>query len=317
MSSNLLLLWMSARKEGSWAQFRAAVEELRVGEGGDGADAKDGEETDQYALPVYQAVRLNLQRLGHAEFFAGAGDSEWRVTPPTLAISTQQSGTRGVVAGARSSRLLAGITELASNAHLQVLNMPEAPDAIRLSSDDEKSLAIAGMAAGLLIQRDAPAAILQSLPTIGDPTVRRPLSFPIGADWQIDRFNMDTLGWTSIARREAESATLGLFRFSFRHQRMVFWRSRGQSWAIPGQVGKYMALKKRKKHVIKYNAETNEVCIPAPCRPPFLIERGLIACSGMLPTNDSNANLLRYADVPVTIARLAAGLLLQELQQQQ
>jgi hypothetical protein len=193
--------------------------------------------------------------------------------------------------------------------------MPDAPDAIRLSSDDEKSLAMSGQDAGLLIQRDAPDAILQSLPTISDPTVRRPKSFPIGADWRIDRFNVDTLGWTAVARREAELATHGLFRFSFRHQRMVFWCSKGQSWGILGQVGKYIALKKRKKHVIKYNAETHEVCIPVPCRPPFLIERGLIACSGLLPTNDSNANLLRYVDVPVTIAHLAAGLLLQELQQ--
>ena len=30
MSANSLLLWMSARRRGSWAQFRAAVEELHL-----------------------------------------------------------------------------------------------------------------------------------------------------------------------------------------------------------------------------------------------------------------------------------------------
>src|SRR5437667_12890954 len=65
MSANKLLLWMSARREGSWQQFRAAVEELHLAES-DPAMATEGEDTaDQAALPLYQALRLNLQRLGH------------------------------------------------------------------------------------------------------------------------------------------------------------------------------------------------------------------------------------------------------------
>ena len=82
---NRLLLWMSARTEGSWSQFRSAVEELRVSEGEDAIAPESADGSDQYALPIYQAVRLNMQRLGHVEFFSGAGDSGWRVTPPTLA----------------------------------------------------------------------------------------------------------------------------------------------------------------------------------------------------------------------------------------
>ncbi len=85
MSANELLYWMSARGQGSWQQFRAAVEELHMigGENGPGDEGDTPAET----FPLYQTLRMNLQRLGHAEFFAGAGDQEWRITPPALAIS--------------------------------------------------------------------------------------------------------------------------------------------------------------------------------------------------------------------------------------
>jgi hypothetical protein len=305
---------MSARKEGSWAQFRAAMEQLHVGEENADADSKDGDDTDQFAFPIYQIVRLNLQRLGHAEFFGRVGESKWRVTPPTLAISAQQTGSRGVIAGARSKRLLARIGQSAGTARLEVIAMPEAPDALRLSADGEPALVKAAQAAGLLLQRDAPAAILQSLPTIGDSVVRRPSKFPVGSDWRIDRFDAGMLAWAGTTRREAERATSGLFRFSFGHQRMVFWCKKGQSWTVPGPVGKYIAIRKRRRHVMSHDGQANELRVPVQCRPPFLIERGLVACSGLLPGLDPKSGLLRYFDVPAAIARLAAGLLQQELQ---
>src|SRR5262249_37917881 len=103
MSADNLLLWMSARTRGSWQQFRAAVEELHVPDEEDVGDSNrsdDGAESD--GLPLYQALRLYLQRLGHAEFFPGTRGIEWRVTPPSVAIVQQSDGVLGVVAGARS-----------------------------------------------------------------------------------------------------------------------------------------------------------------------------------------------------------------------
>ena len=313
MSANRLLLWMSARTEGSWSQFRSAVEELRVGESAGGPAPEAAEESDQYALPIYQSVRLNMQRLGHAEFFSGAGDSDWRVTPPTLAITSHHNGARGVLAVARSDRLLASIGDSLGGARLEIVPIEEAPDSIRLPAGDSLALESAAKAIGLLVQRDASAAILQSIPTVGDPAVRRIAQLPVGADWRIDHFDERTLGWSTVTRRAAEGSASGLFRFSFGHQRMFFWCHRGKAYAVPGQVGKYVALKKRRRHVIRYNDQACELQIPVPCRPPFLVERGLVACSGMLPLVDNSAGVLRYSDVPLAIARLAAGLLEQEL----
>src|SRR4051794_22880806 len=87
MSANSLLLWMSARRCGSWAQFRAAVEELHLRVDVE-AEGEADDSPDQFALPLYQTLRFNFQRVGHAEFFGGAGDgAEWRVTPPAVAIT--------------------------------------------------------------------------------------------------------------------------------------------------------------------------------------------------------------------------------------
>jgi hypothetical protein len=313
MSANLLLLWMSARTEGSWSQFRSAVEALRVGEGEGTASPEAGDESDQYALPIYQSVRLNMQRLGHAEFFAGAGGPDWRVAPPTLAIAAHPTGARGILAGARSDRLLARLQGSLGNARIEVLPTAEAPDAIRLLADEAIALEATAKAAGIFVQRDAPAAILQSLPTVGDPTIRRIAQFPVGVDWRIEHFDERTLGWSAVTRHAAGAAASGLFRFSFGHQRMCFWCRNGRAHAVPGQVGKYVALKKRRRHVLRYDDQANELQLPVPCRPPFLVERGLVACSGMLPKADASTGVLRYSDVPRAIAQLAAGLLEQEL----
>ena len=314
MSDNRLLLWMSAREEGSWSQFRSAVEELRVGEGVDATPPEVLDECDQYALPIYQLVRLNMQRLGHAEFFSGTGDSDWRVTPPTLAISLHRNGARGILAGARSDSLLANVRDSLGNARIEIRPMVGAPDSVRIVAGDGRALEGVGKAAGFLVQRDAPAAILQSIPTVGDPAIRRVVQLPVGADWRIEHFDERTLGWSTATRNATDASASGLFRFSFGHQRLFFWCHRGKAYAVPGQVGKFVALKKRRRYVVRYNDQANELQIPAPCRPPFLVERGLIACSGILPLVDTSAGVLRYCDVPLAIARLAAGLLEQELE---
>src|SRR5258708_17101680 len=108
MRANELLLWMSARREGSWQQFRAAVEQLHLGGNGDEqAPTVDDDSSDaRNRLPLHQDLRLNLERHGHAEFFDGAGGSGWRVTPPSLAATRCGDGWLGVLAGARTTRFM-------------------------------------------------------------------------------------------------------------------------------------------------------------------------------------------------------------------
>src|SRR5262245_47078972 len=131
MSANAILFWMSSRRQGSWQQFRTAVEELHVGESND-LGGEDDDTPDQFALSLYQTLRLNLQRLRHAEFFAGAGDADWRVTPPSLAVTQHARGWLGIFVGARSPNVLQRLRTAveSASANMETLAIPAYPDQI-------------------------------------------------------------------------------------------------------------------------------------------------------------------------------------------
>lgn len=318
MRANSLLLWMSARRHGSWAQFRAAVEELHLGADveveGEGDDAPD-----QYALHLYQTLRFNLQRVGHAEFFAGAGEgAEWRVTPPAMAVTRHARGWLGVVAGARSLSLTDRLHSAAAGhgAELRVLSLASYPDQILITADTRDTLAAIAEQAGFFFQDDAPAALLASLPPVDDPKVRYQTELPFGSDWRIDRFSPDDLVWRSATLDDARATSAGLFRFSLRHQRHVLFCYRGVTARIPGQVGKYLVLRRRRRQVLRYDAQDRTLSMPASCRPPFLVERALILCSGSPPSYKGGGlrgGSLQYPEIPEDIAAIAATLLRQEL----
>ena len=103
MKANELLFWLSARREGSWRQFRAAVEEIHAAENdidGDGITSPDD------TFPLYQQLRLDLERLAHVEFFAKGCEEGWRVAPPTLAAHPVDGGVRAVLCGAAFTRIV-------------------------------------------------------------------------------------------------------------------------------------------------------------------------------------------------------------------
>lgn len=313
MSANSLLFWMSARRHGSWQQFRAAVEELHVSVNGDsGGEADDA--TDQFSLPLYQVLKFNLQRMGHAEFFSGAGDAEWRVTPPSVAVIPHARGCSGILAGARSLALLLRLNAATGVANIQTVELPGYPDQILITGSDVATIAAVAKSAGLFLQNDAPAAILTSVPAIDDSCVRTETPLPFGAEWKVDCFYATDLGWRSSSLSEATSAPGELFRFSLRHQRQVLFCTKGKAYRIPGQVGKYLALRRKRSRVLRYDARKQVLSVPATCRPPFLIERALILCSGSPPTyeGDSVGGILYYDAIPENIALITAGLLRQE-----
>ncbi len=315
MSANSLLLWMSARCKGSWPQFRAAVEELHLDQG-DEVEGENDDAPDPFALPIYQTFRFNLQRVGHAEFFAGAGDgADWRVTPPSLAMTRHARGWIGILAGARSLALVERLQTAARGvASLRTLFFSSYPDQFLLSADAEEELSDVAKRAGLLLQRDAPAAVLTSLPAVDDPRVRSLTQLPFGSEWRIDRFSPEDLAWHSATLGDASTASGGLFRFFLGHQRHVLFCGSGCAFRIPGQVGKYLVLKKHRRRVLRYDSQNRSLSVPASCRPPFLVERALILCSGSPPTYEGGVRggSLHYVEIPEGIAAIAAALLRQE-----
>jgi hypothetical protein len=205
VTANDLLLWMSARGQGSWSQFRAAVEELHIAERENTVLAVDDEEpVGRASLPLHQSLRLNFQRLAHAEFFAGAGGDDWRVTPPCLSIVEHSARWLAVVTGARSDQLIRRLHSVAGPFEIETVPLEACPDRIRLVARDAAAFSGVARCSGMLLQSDAPLSLLTGLPAVDHPAVRRPADLPFGASWRIEQFSTRTLGW-KVATREMRS----------------------------------------------------------------------------------------------------------------
>lgn len=308
MKANELLLWLSARREGLWQQFRAAVEELHSDDGETGAEDND-------EFPLHQQLRLDLERLAHVEFFARDCEKGWRVAPPTLAAHPVPGGVRAVLCGARSPALRERVLRAVEKLGCERLDSPGVPEVIRLAAADAPALTEAASKAGVHFQPDAPLAILSYLPPC-DPPLRRSkqAEFPVGEDWDIHEFDESNLVWRKTERGHAQSARVGVFRFLFHYQRpRYFLRWVRSTFELPRAIALYTLLRWSRRHLLRYDAPARTLRLPAICRPPQLLERALVICSGLPPVYDAATARLTYADVPMEIANFAAELLRQSL----
>lgn len=314
MSANDLLIWMSARVEGSWQQFRSAVEALHVEEE-TGEDGESGDDATANDLPLYQAVRLGLERLAHVEFTSTSTERRWRVVPPSLAVNRSPDRSVGILCGARSPGLVAALSQLPERVSLDSLVAPGMPDCLRLVCHDSEALHRTGRSLDLLVQPNAPAALLAAIPPIDDPRSRFPADPPASPGWTVHVFSTNTLRWKAAELRHLRSARTGLFRLQLRYQRFYFLRWRGRTFRVPVQVGKYAVLRHRRvRRLLQYDRGRALLSVPVSCRPPLLIERALVLSTGLLPHFEKASGRLEYPGVPPKIAGLAADLLRQEIQ---
>lgn len=312
MSANLLLLWMSARQSGSWQQFRSAIERLHAQED-QGSGFSQVQENQEF--PLHQQLRFNLQRLGHAEFFALDQSMKWRVAPPVLATTRRRDEWVGVIVGARSSALVERLHE--SSVALDVESQSACPDVLLLRAHDAGALGAAAAQAGLIVQQNAPEALLACLPPIDAKHLCAAAAVPLGTGWEIERFCTDGLRWVASTRSDVASASHQLFRFEYQHQKHHLFCTAGRAMNVAPQVGKFLAMKRRRRQVIKYDPQRERLTLPATCRPPLLIERALALCSGRPPRYDviDGRGAVHYDDVAPPIALTAASLMRQEVRQ--
>jgi len=306
VKANELLFWLSARRQGSWQQFRAAVEELHAGD-----TVREDEGDDDF--PLHQQLRFNLEGLGHVEFFASGCEGGWRVAPPTLAAHSVSGGVRGVVCGARSPAMYARLHRLRTELGYETVDSYGAPTVIRLVAPDADALARASSLAALHLQIDAPFALLSHLPTCGPPSPTHPTTeFPHGDEWAIAEFDAESLAWRKSERRNVQAVRFGLSRFLVHYQRpRYFLRWNRSTFEVPRAVGLYALLRRKRRAVLRYDAAACRLALPAVCRPPRLLERALVLCSGLPPVYEPATVSLVYSDVPSDIADLAATLLRQ------
>lgn len=309
MSLDAILLWLSARGGGSWPQFRGAIEGLHVDEEADVPDP-DGEQEHPgktaIDLPVYQHVRFALERLGHAEFFTHEAD--WRVVPPTLALLPELD-SEGVLCGARSPGLLLALGGL-SDVEVVASETPGMPRRILIRGASRRAVASAASRLGCHVQEDAPNAILSAVTSVRDEAVWKRTQIPETPGWTVHSFSPSQYNWTAATRDVAASAGTGLFRFQMKYQRYYYLRWHGETYSIPVQVGKY-AITPLQRRILVYDQSTRVLSVPAVYRPPLLIERALVLCSGFLARSNRSSKRLEYTGVPAKVAYLAAQLLRQ------
>lgn len=309
MKANELLFWLSARREGSWQRFREAVEELHSA-----TDETDAGDTNEF--PLHQQLRLDLERLAHVEFFASDCKKGWRVVPPTLAAHQVPDGVRAVLCGARSPALCERVICAAKNLGCETIESSSTPEMIRVVAADAPALAELAADTGVCFQPDAPLAILSHLPPC-DPPARKgkQTEFPVGVDWNIHEFDTQALCWQATDHRGAQTVHTGLFRFTHRYQRpCYFLRWLGATFTLPRAIAVYALLRRNRRELLRYDATARTLDLPAICRPPRLLERSLVLCSGSPPVFSTTTARLTYTDVPPEIARFAAELLRQGLQ---
>lgn len=313
MNQDHLLLWLSARGEGSWSQFRGAVERLHVEENDESPDSDDEGDrtaTSSQDLPVYQRILLVLQRLGHVEFFSNQADQRrWRVVPPVIALFPNKP-SEGVLCGARSTALFERLDHLDDTEVIRT-KMSGMPQRLIISGA-YPAMASAARHLGCLVQMDAATAILSGVPGVRDPAAWFRTEIPETSGWTVHRFSASKLRWVSATNKDAVAAQTGFFRFVMKHQRSYYMRWNGCSYSVPVQVGKY-AIMRQRRGILAYDTEAKAFSVPAICRPPLLIERALVLCSGLLPRFDPTSRRVKYTGVPSDIGRLAAQLLRQEI----
>ena len=312
MSLDRLLLWLSAKGQGSWSQFRGAVEALCVEQDYEVLEITDNIERDGSNgsdLPVYQRCRFALQRLGHVEFFSNGAERGWRVVPPAVALLSNDSG-EGVLCGARFSGLLERLDRV-DDLDVTRTDAVGMPQRIVIRGNSQ-SVALAASRFGLLVQANAATAILSAVPVVRDPAAWRRTVIPETQGWTVNRFSSSRLGWTKSTTLDAMKTRTGFFQFLMKHQRFYYLRWHGHTYSVPVQVGKYVVMR-RKRGLIAYDATNRALSLPASCRPPLLIERALVLCSGLLPAFDASSRRLEYTCIPPSVARLASQLLWQEV----
>jgi hypothetical protein len=195
----------------------------------------------------------------------------------------------------------------------------DCPDVLRVNGPAAEALVDFAGRAGVLCQTDAPAAILSHLPpgTLLAGFRREPLP-ATGKEWNVQHLVIErkTVKWQAVTLQQANGPSAqGLFRFTRYQTPQYYLREGRETIALPDAVGKYYLLSRRGRRVLKYDRRQRSLSVPAIFRPPLLVERALILCSGFPPSISAARGrpALTYRDIPEEIAGMTAEILRQDV----
>jgi hypothetical protein len=171
----------------------------------------------------------------------------------------------------------------------------------------------------VFVQLDTPTALLSHIPPVDTIKDYRRGALPMaGKDWDVRQFILEkkVMKWRTITLQDANaSAAQGLFCFTRFQVPQYFLREGRETIKLPGAIGKYWVLSRRRRRVLRYDRQALCLTLPAILRPPLLTERALILCSGFPPllSFPYERPTLTYRDIPEDVAGMTAEVLRQDL----
>jgi len=232
----------------------------------------------------------------------------WSIAPPMLVASAAGA----FLAGWRSPELLfaLGRTALALGGRVEWIPQAAGPSRVGLLGVDEDDLDDVAlglsdtMGLTVTVGRDAPSRLTRALPSLSTLRLELPVvqAVPVGAPLQ--RLDIETLRWVPVGAASRPGA------YQMGQQPRVALHSDGNDLRTADtRVAKWLAASRTP--LLAYDRERQRAICHRGTEPPWLYERALVLCSGLLPT-PVEGHLVEYADVGPRIAatltaRLAAG----------
>jgi hypothetical protein len=278
---NELLLWISAVAKGSESSFRRKAAEL--------TPARKGR------FAAHRIAEWNLGMLSHCEFGAAA-DGGWRVAPPVLAATDPAGRPAAVLCGARTDDLKQRLLNSAEG-RVSITSPAAAPDIIKINAGSNSELRQIAEKARVPLQWNTPLAILSCFQRPSRMSLPE-TSLPTGA-WTVSRFSRSRLRWVDGDIRQADKAPTGLFRFASEYGTRYVLKERHACLEVEAAAGKYRLLGPRQR-ALRFDLSRGVAMVPLSARPPSLIERALVSCSGHLPVIENGA--LIYIEITPSVA---------------
>ena len=292
-----LLYWISARGEGTWAQFRDAAQTLGVVQDRDGARS---------------AVR-RLILLGHVD--QSDDGARWSASPPALVRFADGAGG-GYVAGARTPSFLSELERygaLKESPQEYYAGPPRIEPAAAVSRDagiaERLGIADAGIASERLA--DALPSVDGWKDSLKAVEGIIPASYDVVERWEGGEFRR--CGTLSLrdGRYRGES---GMYRFIRANDATgrtptLFFDEPSQRFLRGDWYGlRFLSLAASGGlDAVRYSARDGALLIPESQRLPLIYERALTLASGLLPTRAENPNWLSYPLIPLSLAETLRG----------
>lgn len=277
--TDLALQWMSFRRQGKVADLGA---NLTGGIGG-------------------RRLVDDLVTLGHAERI---GIDGWHIAPPALAGLPCAAGAAAVLCGARTPRLLESLdgAAAASGAQMNSVQHTKTPATIILTAPSPDVLAQAAQMAGLPLQADAGLHVLACTPSIRE-WPRKPFPMVEGRVDFVRRFSRSRLRWVDSTLVEATVSAKGFFRIKRDWDWVSLLKSKpAVASQIDDRAGRMAAAARCR--AVSWSREGAVLTLPAQLYPPTLMARGLVLCSGQLPSFNRDTMQISFAGVQPQHLRL-------------